>query len=142
MTTIAYRDGLLVADTLVSRNGAVSGYVQKIHRAGGLRFGFCGTLSLDQRFADWLRGGLQGTAPSLRCGDSEGCVAVFMPDGSIVEWNGDCPPDVIRAPYAAYGSGAPFALGAMAAGATAEEAVRAAAAVDHNTGGAITVLAQ
>lgn len=40
--------------------------------------------------------------------------------------------------YIAIGSGASFALGAMAMGATAEEAVRASARHDKNTGGVVT----
>jgi ATP-dependent protease HslVU (ClpYQ) peptidase subunit len=46
----------------------------------------------------------------------------------------------VIADYAAIGSGGMFAMGAMAHGATAEEAVAAAALHDKNTGGNIQSL--
>lgn len=46
----------------------------------------------------------------------------------------------VNEPYASIGSGSPFALGAMAAGATPKEAVKAATARDPFTGLGIKVL--
>ena len=140
MTTIAYRDGVLAADTQVSRCGNDSGRTVKVRRIGRLLVGACGTTSLTQRFIGWIAGGMKGPAPALRIDDSHACVVAVMPDGALVEWNGDHPPDIIRAPFAAWGSGADIALGAMAFGASAEEAVKAAASIDHATGGDITAL--
>ena len=140
MTTIAYRDGVLAADSQVSRCGNDSGRTTKLRKVGGLVVGGCGTTSLCQRFIGWIAAGMQGHPPTLQIGDSSACVMAIMPNGTIVEWNGDHPPDIVRAEFAAWGSGADVALGAMAFGATAAEAVEAAATLDHATGGPITVL--
>lgn len=139
MTTIAWDGKTLAADTLVSRNDAVSGYSVKAFKRGPVLAASCGSMALGQRFRDWFRSGMQGDVPLLALDDDSAC-AIIIHDGRIIEWSGQQVPDVVAAPFAAWGSGAPYALGAMAAGATAEEAVRAAMMLDHHTGGEITVL--
>lgn len=141
MTTIAWDGRTLAADTQVSRHGNDVARTVKIHKFGRLLVGACGTTSLNQRFIGWLAAGMHGDPPALAIGDSRGCVIAIMPDGAIVEWNGDHPPDVVRARFAAWGSGSDVALGAMAFGASAEQAVLAASTLDHATGGPITTLA-
>lgn len=140
MTTIAWDGKTLAADSQVSRHGNDVARTVKVQKIGRLLVGACGTTSLNQRFVGWLSGGMQGPPPSLAIGDSKGCVIAIMPNGAIVEWNGDHPPDMVRARFAAWGSGSDVALGAMAFGASAEQAVAAAATLDHATGGPITTL--
>lgn len=137
MTTVAYRDGVLAADSLISRCGNDAGRSTKVRRVGDLLVAGCGTTSLIQRFISWVVGGMKGHPPTLQIGESTACVVAIHPDGWIVEWNGDHPPDMIRAPFAAWGSGADIALGAMGFGASAREAVAVAAKIDHNTGGEV-----
>lgn len=62
-----------------------------------------------------------------------------MPDGLIVSLN-HTGWEHMRVPVFAAGSGCDYAYGAMAMGATAEEAVRAAIRFDVGCGGEITVL--
>lgn len=140
MTTIAYRDGILAADTLISGNTR-SGHMRKIGKIGNILYGGCGSASLVSGFMSWVRAGMVGTPIlSVMSGDQhnsasglvffEDHIIRFEPAGSFMK----------TAVYYAEGSGEEVALGAMYAGATALEAVRAAAEWDLFTGGEITVL--
>ncbi len=140
MTTIAWDGKTLAADTQISRCGNASAKTIKIRRIGSLLVGGAGTTSLVQRFMGWLVSGAQGYPPTLQIGESSACVMVITPEGWIVEWNGDHPPDMTRADFAAWGSGADIALGALAVGASAARAVEAAARLDNHTGGPVTTL--
>lgn len=66
---------------------------------------------------------------------------VITPDGIILVW-GDHGPWRVDRPYYALGSGSAVALGAMQCGATAEQAVEAAIALDIYSGGPVRVLKQ
>lgn len=139
MTTIAYRDGVLAADTMVSRDGMVSGYTVKVERRGPIFAAYAGNCAMGQAFLDWFRKGMKGDPPPMVDGDCS-CAGILIADDAIIEWSGQPRPDWIKAPFAAWGSGAQFALGAMAFGATAESAVYAAMTLDHGTGGRVTAL--
>lgn len=139
MTTIAYRDGVIAADTQVSAGGARVGRVQKVHNIRGVLVGASGTLSVCQRFTDWVRGGCKGDAPALKDEDGDGSEAFMVVGDHIVSF-GKHGPDVICADKYASGSGWHFALGAMEAGASAEDAVRIAMRLDSGSGGEVTVL--
>ncbi|MFA5567960.1 MAG: hypothetical protein WC972_04855 [Trueperaceae bacterium] len=145
MTTIAYRDGVLAADTQVNNGSARVGTVQKVHRrADGHMAAGTGDFSYTQRFIAWFLGGEAGEPPLPKRGDDgndEGQGFIFRPDGRIVCFEGTGPNE-LTAPYWAQGSGRNFALGAMAHGASAEEAVQAAMRHDVWTGGEITVIHQ
>ena len=140
MTTIAYRDGVLAADTGAtcgsSRNGAVSKIVR---RADGAMAGAGGSASYTHAFLKWFVSG-DGQAPDAKeDNNSMDSAVVFMTDGTIevYEPRGSF---TITAPYYAMGSGRPEALGAMFAGADAKRAVEAAMAHDAHTFGSITLL--
>lgn len=141
MTTIAYRDDVLAADTQITCGGTIDGWAQKAFRKGRLLYATSGSSGLGDRFASWVSGGMQGDAPCLKGeGDKDGGHGYLFPGGDRVVWRYDDVWATHRAPFFAYGSGAEIALGAMLAGASAEEAVRAAAERDIATGGEITVL--
>ena len=140
MTTIAYRDGMLAADTVVTENGYRVGSVQKIGQIGEVLFGVCGVMAHMVEFRDWIRRGLVGTPPSVMAvADDGGSTAMIVYRDHILCWDRDRW-DMMRAPFYAMGTGAKAALGAMAAGATAEEAVAAAILCDTASGGPITIL--
>jgi hypothetical protein len=83
---------------------------------------------------------MSGDSPKLKVGDEEAHGFIYLPDGrQVTFWESETV-EVLMAPFFANGSGNLLALGAMEAGATAEEAVRAAMVWDNSTGGAITVL--
>jgi ATP-dependent protease HslVU (ClpYQ) peptidase subunit len=154
MTTIAYKHGILVADRMVTQAGMKSGNVCKITsrandqhaRAGGC----AGTLTDMTKFSTFIENNnfdkfrqqfihQPEASPDRANGDCpNGFIVVRQPDRQdlIFVWDGD---DVI-APmcpdfdFIAVGTGARFAMGAMAHGASAEEAVKIAAMLDTLTG--------
>lgn len=141
MTTIAYRDGTLAADTRATVGDNVLGNVIKIARnSNGDLAGAAGMASYSYTFLKWFTSLETGEPPQAVKDDQTfdrgvifrktGQIIVFEPTGRY-----EC-----TAPYYALGSGRPEALGAMFAGADAETAIKAAAAHDANTGGNITVL--
>lgn len=134
MTTIAFREGVLAADTLVSGGGVRLGYVTKVRKLGSVLAAGAGTMSFVQGFLDWFAAGMEGDPPETG-GEFEGLI---IHDGRVVTWNDGW--DSLAAPFYAIGSGKYQALGAMAAGATAEEAVRAAILTDCYSGGPIDIL--
>lgn len=139
MTTIAYRDGVLAADTLITAGGERAGYGVKIRRLGPLLYGSAGSCCLGDRHEAWLRAGAKGEAPPLKDGDESASVYVFMPDDQVL-WFHSTGMTPLRAPFWAAGSGESFARGAMEMGASAEQAVAVACKWDTGSGGPITVL--
>lgn len=136
MTTIAYRDGVLAADTLATSNDVRDDYGPKIWRVGRLLVGASGSRPLCLRFRDWVANGMGGESPFY--GDNKGNGIVIAPD-SVVAWSesGSWP---VAAPFYSLGSGYQLAMGAMEMGATAEQAVAASIKHDCLSGGEITVL--
>jgi 20S proteasome alpha/beta subunit len=139
MTTIAYRDGVLAGDTQVTCGSTIDGYVAKVFRKGRLLYTTTGDSGLGDRFRQWVESGMEGDAPEMKDGDANANGLLF-PGGDRVVWRYDKVWATHHAPFFAYGSGSTIALGAMYAGATAEEAVRAAATRDTNTGGEVIAL--
>jgi 20S proteasome alpha/beta subunit len=142
MTTIAYRDGVIAADTGMTVGGSRLGRIVKIARnESGALAGAAGSAGYNAKFLDWFRGGAVGDPPEAR--ETERSFdrgVVFHADGVIDIYE---PTGVFHAtaPYFAFGSGRPEALGALFMGATAEQAVRAAIEHDEATfGEVLTVL--
>jgi len=138
MTTIAWDGKTLAADTLITENGKRVGRCSKIENVNGILFGVSGGVEWLAAFRGWFLGGMKGDRPAMKSGDSAAQAIVIykdrvlslMPDG----W------DVMMAPFYAIGSGQDLAMGALALGHTAQDAVRAACMIDVYSGGEITVL--
>ena len=139
MTTIAYRDDVLAGDTQITVGSSIGGHMQKVFRKGRLLYAMTGCSGLSDSFRSWVNGGLVGPAPDMKDGDAD-ANGVLFPGGDLVVWRFNKAWTAHRAPFFAFGSGQDFALGAMAQGATAEEAVRIAAQFDTASGGKVTVL--
>jgi ATP-dependent HslUV protease subunit HslV len=139
VTTIAYRDGVLAADTQITAGGGVSGHVQKAFRKGSILYSTTGCSGLGDAFLTWVAGGLKGDPPVMKEDDNDAHGYIF-PGGDRVVWRFNKVWATHHAPFFAFGSGADYALGAMEMGATAEQAVAAAIKFDTNSGGPITVL--
>lgn len=136
MTTIAYRDGVLAADTLATREGVRSSYQPKIHKLpDGRLLAKVGNAPTANALKRWIEAG----APEDSQPEGEAAIIVFSANGAAIYEDGGCEP-VGDGPFFAWGCGSPIALGAMAAGATAEQAVRIACEWDSLTGGEVTVL--
>lgn len=141
MTTIAYRDGVLAADSLTTRGGTIDGHVRKIDRRDdGLLIAATGSLAYNSMFRAWALAGMAGDPPKSPNEDAGGGTGVlFWPDGRVEFYEAEGRFS-LDAPYHAIGCGFQIALGAMFAGADAETAVRAAVAHDTCTGGEVIVL--
>lgn len=144
MTTIAYRGGVLAADTGVTVNGSKMGTLVKVWRRpdDGALAGAAGSAGFSAAFRKWFltpekeRGKPPEPINDDRIFDRG---VVFHADGRIEVHEAGGSFDVSTT-YYAFGNGSDVALGAMFAGADAPTAV--AAAIEHNpyTFGEITVL--
>jgi|OM-RGC.v1.025169732 20S proteasome, alpha and beta subunits len=134
MTTIAFRDGVLATDTLIVDGRTICGHAVKISRSPrGDIGGLAGNLSDMTAFIAWLKSGAD--IRDLPCAKkSDGLL--IRANGSMF-WVNDGVESLFSAPFAAIGSGAPIAIGAMEHGATAIEAVKAAIKHDPDTGGRV-----
>jgi hypothetical protein len=77
MTTIAYRDGVLAADTLLTSSAMRNGYARKIRERDGMLAGASGTLAQMQTFLDWFDAGMTGDPPSMAF-DKENCAEALV----------------------------------------------------------------
>lgn len=142
MTTIAFKAGVLAADTqATSGDDKVDGWMVKIGKKGHALFGGTGSASFIRTFRAWCAAGLPGDPPRCEKDEGKSCgflivegqLYEFFPCGRMTRtWIGD-------GPWAA-GGGGDIAMGAMRAGANPRRAVKIAAEVDIYTSGEITVL--
>lgn len=136
MTTIAWDGKTLAADTLATANGLRDHKTTKAFRHKGVLIAACGSSALCGKFREWVIAGMNGESPFEGAEDgtgfvvSEGAAVCFGTSGC---WS-------VSEPFYTLGSGYPIALGALAMGATAKQAVEIAARFDTTTGGEITAL--
>jgi ATP-dependent protease HslVU (ClpYQ) peptidase subunit len=140
MTTIAFKDGILACESQVTNNNAVCGYCQsKIQILEDIAIGFSGSLRDQKLFVDWYKAGEKiEDRPKYNSDNWESIIINVETkevseyhDGYLIEYKYD---------FYALGSGCFLATGAMAAGATAEEAVKIACKYDIYSSGEIHVL--
>ena len=139
MTTIAYRSGIFAADSLIAYATITNGQREKITRCGDYLVALAGAAFLRPILEEWVSEGCDPEeVPSLLLDNMDKFGALIIDrDGMAHEFdNGFLTP--IHADYTAIGSGALIAMGAMAHGASAEEAVMAACRHDKATGGPVT----
>src|SRR4249919_1433418 len=132
MTTIAYRDGVMAADTQCTWSDTIS-RVNKIHRlpCGGVMAG-CGSYPEVLRAVEWVRGGRKGKPPKI--GSSWLLLALGNGEVYAVTDNKWTKQTFIGG--LAMGSGMQPAQAAMNYyGATALDAGKCAATVDPSTSG-------
>lgn len=130
MTTVAYRDGVVAADS----RGTVGGWVLPTReaklfrlddgRVAALTGGYAGAT----RLLAWATGDKATPQPEI----GEARVILFSPGGRVEIYE-DGASYTEHAEFMAWGSGMPAALGALHAGADAAEAVRIAGLVDTHT---------
>lgn len=122
MSTVAYRDGIMVGDTAAHRGELYIGTVSKVFtrtRGNIGLLGVVGNICDYQPVFHWWD--VDGLKPE-KVGDNFRALKVGI-QGNVVYLDNSLNEYVIEAPFHALGSGAELALGAMAAGATAEQAV-------------------
>ena len=140
MTTIAWSDNHIAADTLISQDGYVRGFTQKIIERDGIVFGFAGGLSFMEGWIEWWLNGHDPKEKPTTPDRYEGVLLVFSSEGSWAVETHAGDPTPLENEVCAEGSGAVAALGALKMGATPEQAVKVAIEVDLYSGGEITVL--
>jgi 20S proteasome alpha/beta subunit len=129
MTTIAWRDGVLVADKKAS-DGDTGTRVTKLLRTKKYAIAFAGNLGRGLMFAKWLSR-KEGKCPLDKDTDA---LVMDLDTGKCYQYESDGHPIPIEDRFASIGSGSGFALGAMSMGATAEEAVEVACEWDNCSG--------
>lgn len=134
MTTIAYANGVLAADSLAT-DDACALHVRKIIRLPkGDMAGGAGELNEVVQALSWLAGGSDGDPPTI-AGSHILFTEAGVPHLASCGW-----PGIALKGAAAIGSGAQGALVAMRLGYGAKAAVEAVAGIDTATGGEIDVL--
>jgi 20S proteasome alpha/beta subunit len=149
MSVVVYRDGVIASDLQLSDNGTTTAQrFVKIMKYKGELFGAVGSAHDAEEFFDWARNKVYGKYTSYF---PDGPVFAEKPgeeknyssdlfwitkEGKVLESDTDRFPVFFEteAEYAAIGSGTLVALGALAAGASAQEAVMAACKHDAYCG--------
>jgi ATP-dependent protease HslVU (ClpYQ) peptidase subunit len=138
MTTIAFRDGVMAADSAAVMGDTIVHRMKKIQRMpNGALAGFAGDVEQALALLDWLRDGQRGRKPKSK----DVALIYVTPSGKILHYNGGRKAHPIAEPYYAIGTGKDVAFGAMYAGADAKTAVRAAIKRDTHSRGPVQVMA-
>ncbi|QIG71165.1 putative HslV family peptidase protein [Rhizobium phage RHph_TM39] len=132
MTTVAYRNGILAADSLINVSGTRVGKIVKVRRINDYLVGFSGDVACSMRF---IRGfelsEFKYPVPS------DMTALIVDRKNRVMRVEGGEFFEFLRTDYDSIGSGFNFALGAMAHGANAVDAVKCAMKHDVYTGGRI-----
>lgn len=137
MTTIATDGKVLAADRQVSDGSLICSPATKIARlANGAVVGVAGGAFNLMAFLEWFNGGRKETL-QLHSDDFEALVLTAAGQVVCYDRHGRT---LIQAPPVAIGTGAQIAIGAMEAGATAQEAVEIACRRDAWTSGPVDTL--
>lgn len=150
MTTIAYRDGIIAADSRATYTSEAGGArivacrklyrktIGKGRRQHDVIIGTAGESAPGLLFVEWFGSGKEPPT-KLIDGDADFEVLVVTKKG-IYTADKYCTLEEIEEPYYAIGSGSKAAFAAMDCGKSAKEAVRIAAKRDPYTGGPIRAM--
>lgn len=146
MTTIAFDGRSIAAERMYVIGGTpLRGPSPKIRRLvyKGVPavIGTSGTLEYGMALMDWLEAGLPpGREPSLPADDDDGASVLLATATGVYLFSNSLVGVPIGAVKWATGSGANYALGAMAMGASAKKAVEVACTLDVYSGMGVDVL--
>jgi hypothetical protein len=138
VTTVAFDGRTLAADRRMTGACGIETAGKIFRLKDGRLLAGAGTYDDIVEIVNWLdNGGNRKTRPTLSQGDEASDVLLI--DAGTAYWLTwpHLRPVKVNAPFIAIGSGGPYALGAMAAGRTAAEAVAIAARFDNQTGNGI-----
>jgi len=137
MTTIAYRDGILVSDRQTTCGNARQ-ECAKMWSVKGHVVAVAGVLSDGIKFRDWWRAGKPDAG---WCIDHDTTIIVLdTHTGELVEYDSNMVPMPVYGKFLSWGSGCDLALGAMEAGADAVQAVTIAMRHDAYTGIGLSIV--
>ena len=153
MTTIAVKDGIMVGDGRCSLGSTViKDDMVKVFWINNHLMGGAGRARSISTFAQWLQkhtdytivnqevGDLVDLIPPVLQDDEEFTALVLTPDKQVLMYDGNVALNLGHNVPASIGSGSVFAIAAMDAGSSAEEAVNIAMKRDVYSGGEITVV--
>lgn len=153
MTTIAVKDGIMVGDGRCSLGSTViKDDMVKVFWINNHLMGGAGRARSISTFAQWLQkhtdytivnqevGDLVDLIPPVLQDDEEFTALVLTPDKQVLMYDGNVALNLGHDVPASIGSGSVFALAAMDAGASSEDAVKIAMKRDVYSGGEITVV--
>lgn len=153
MTTIAYRDGIMAAEGKMTLGDMVIKLdTEKVFWVNNHLVGVCGRARAINTFVTWLQkmtdyhivnqevGELVDLVPPALEDDEGYSALVVTPSRQVLMYEGNTPIDMGLDVPMSVGSGSYFALAAMKAGNSAEEAVKVACELDVYSGGEITVV--
>jgi hypothetical protein len=124
MSVIAWDGKTLAADRQATRGGTMTTSV-KIFKVDDRLFGLIGPHASSVRLYNWLLSGMNPVSfpKDLETDSDIPIVYVVYKSGHVVKFEDSPYPIIIKDEFWADGSGGDLALGAMAMGATAEEAI-------------------
>lgn len=148
MSTVAFRDGKMSGDSIMSWGDQLCDGVEKVGRTENYLFGFAGRLGYMRPTYRWIsKLDEDGVDPEdyylhaddlpLPDGSSAGNALIASRDGRVYLIALDGFANKIGRAFDSIGSGGSFALGALLTGASAEDAVSCASIVDAYSGGRI-----
>lgn len=153
MTTIAYKDGIMCSDGRMSLGDMIiKDDTEKVFWVNNHLVGVCGRARAINTFVTWLQkmtdyhivnqevGELVDLVPPALEDDEGYSALVVTPSRQVLMYEGNTPIDMGLDVPMSVGSGSCFALAAMKAGNSAEEAVKVACELDVYSGGEITVV--
>lgn len=136
MTAVAYRDGVISADTMTTHN-YVKAHEPKVIKKEGHLFGVAGeACPSNEDLVSWfLKNKVRESLPEFK--NHSFTMMVIYPEGNIklIDNTGRFYP--IKDKFWAIGSGAEVCFGAMEMGASAQEAVKAAIKWQKDCGGKV-----
>lgn len=153
MTTICYKSGIMSSDGRMSLGDMIiKEDTQKVFWVNNHLVGVCGRARAINTFVTWLQkmtdyhivnqevGELVDLVPPALEDDEGYSALVVTPSRQVLMYEGNTPIDMGSDVPMSVGSGSCFALAAMKAGSSAEEAVKVACELDVYSGGEITVV--
>lgn len=132
MSTIAWDGRYLAADKQVTWGNTPTSTSKVFIRADGVVYGVCGDKDNVETFRAWMDAGETGGKPPID--DALRFSAIIIDGGNCYQVNSGLFRHKIEKGFWAAGSGADYALGALAMGASARRAVEIASSLDVNTG--------
>ncbi len=130
MTTIAFKDGILAADTQLT-TGSVKSLCRKIFQySGGVISASCGEVPDQHIFMEWYLADRTKRVPKNL---SKGFEIIVLDSEGAVAYNKDCIPDPITDPIYANGSGWQVARAGMVLGLGAIDSVKLAGEINTAT---------
>lgn len=143
MTTIAYDGNFIAADGLRTWGDQITGRShKKLIVRNQIVYAFTGFAPLFGPMVEWhaAKSADPSTLPALNNPDDEGWTLIVIDKNGCGTYTAKVPYIERFDPPIAFGAGKDYAIGAMWAGATAEQAVRLVAENTNHTGGDIQVV--